>query len=283
MSVLRQRMLEDLRVRNYSAETQKAYVDRVAKFAQHFHKSPELLGPKDVRTYQVHLVDEKKCSWTMLNQTVCALRFLYVITLGKDWAIRHIPYAKAEKKLPVVLSQGEVLRLLESVQNFKHLAILLVGYSGGLRISEVAGLQVTDIDSDRMIIHVRQGKGRKDRIVPLSPVLLPILRAYWRDAHPKRLLFPGKDLKQPISGTSIRKALRKAVLAAGIKKSVTMHTLRHTFATHHLEAGTDLRTLQLLMGHSSLKTTSLYLHISTEKLRSTKTPLDLLTDIDDAK
>jgi len=283
MSLLRQRMLEDLRVRNYSPRTQERYIACVAQFAQHFHKSPDLLGPEEVRTYQVHLVDKKKCSWTVLNQTVCALRFLYVITLGKDWAIRHIPYAKGEKKLPVVLSQREVLRLLESVPNFKHLSMLLAGYSGGLRISEVANLQVADIDSDRMIIHVRQGKGRKDRIVPLSPVLLSILRAYCRDAHPKRMLFPGKDPKLPISATSIRKILRKAVLIAGIKKAVTMHTLRHTFATHHLEAGTDLRTLQLVMGHSSLKTTSRYLHVSTEKLRSTKTPLDLLPDIDDAK
>lgn len=283
MSLLRQRMLEDLRVRNYSPSTQVRYIACVAQFAQHFGKSPDLLGPEDIRTYQVYLVDKRKCSWTVLNQTVCALRFLYLTTLGKDWSVRHIPYAKAEKKLPVVLSQGEVLRLLESVQNFKHLAILLVGYSGGLRISEVASLRVTDIDSERMIIHVRQGKGRKDRIVPLSPVLLIILRDYWQAARPNRLLFPGKENKRPISTTSIRNVLRKAVLAAGIKKTVTMHSLRHTFATHHLEAGTDLRTLQMVMGHSSLKTTSRYLHVSTEKLRSTKTPLDLLPDINDAE
>ncbi len=135
MRMLRQRMLEDLRVRNYSPRTRECYIDRVAKFAQHFHKSPDLLGPEEVRSYQVHLVDEKKCSWTTLNQTVCALRFLYITTLGRDWAIRHIPYAKAPRKLPVVLSQGEVLRILEAVQNFKHLSILLVGYTGGLRIS----------------------------------------------------------------------------------------------------------------------------------------------------
>lgn len=280
MTILRQRMLEDLRVRNYSPETEKAYIDRVAKFAQHFHKSPELLGPKEVRSYQVHLVTEKKCSWTMLNQTVCALRFLYGTTLGKDWVIRHIPYAKAEKKLPVVLSQQEVLRLLETVQNFKHLSMLLAGYSGGLRVSEIANLRVSDIDSDRMIIHVKQGKGRKDRIVPLSPVLLATLRTYWLEARPLKLLFPGRDAKRPISTTTIRATLRKAVIAAGIKKPVNMHSLRHAFATHHLEAGTDLRTLQLVMGHTSLKTTSRYLHVSTEKLRSTRTPLELLADLE---
>jgi len=280
MTLLRQRMLEDLRVRNYSPRTCECYIDRVAKFAQHFHKSPDLLGPEDVRTYQVYLVDEKKCSWTMLNQTVCALRFLYITTLGKDWAIRHIPYAKAEQKLPVVLSQGEVLRLLESVQNFKHLSILLAGYTGGLRISEIANLRVADIDGERMIIHVHLGKGRKDRIVPLSPVLRVTLRTYWQEAHPATFLFPGKDAKCSISATSIRNILRKAVVAAGIKKPMTMHTLRHTFATHHLEAGTDLRVLQMVMGHRSLKTTSRYLHVSTEKLRSTKTPLELLANLD---
>jgi site-specific recombinase XerD len=274
-------MLEDLRVRNYSPHTQRRYTACVAQFAQHFHKSPSVLGLEEIRAYQIYLVDKKKCSWTVLNQTVCALRFLYMTTLDKGWELRHIPYAKSERKLPVVLSQGEVLRLFEAVQNFKHLAILLAGYSGGLRISEVASLQVTDIDSDRMVIHVRQGKGRKDRIVPLSPVLLSILRAYWQTARPQRLLFPGRDSMRPISMTSIRNILRNAVLTAGIKKTVTMHTLRHTFATHHLEGGTDLRILQMVMGHASLETTSLYLHVSTERIRSTNTPLDLLPDLDD--
>lgn len=282
MTVLRGRMSEDLRVRNYSDRTQRIYIDLVAKFAQYFGKSPALLGPEEVRAYQVYLVNEKKCSWTVLNQTVCALRFLYGTTLGKDWAVRHIPYAKAEKKLPVVLSPGETLRLLESVPNFKHLSMLLAGYSAGLRVSEISALRVGDIDSDRMVINVRRAKGRKDRMVPLSPVLLATLRTYWCEARPPRLLFPGKDPKRPISVTTVSNVLRKAVLAAGIKKPVTMHTLRHTFATHHLEAGTDLRTLQIVMGHSSLKTTSLYLHLSTDKLRSTKTPLELLTDLDAA-
>ncbi|MCP5043707.1 MAG: tyrosine-type recombinase/integrase [bacterium] len=273
-------MLEDRSVRNYAPRTKERYIACVAQFARHFHKSPELLGPKEIRGYQVHLVEKLKCSWTVLNQTVCALRFLYVTTLDRDWAIRHIPYAKRERKLPVVLSQGEVLRLLEAVSNFKHLSILLAAYSGGLRVSEVTDLRAADIDSDRMIIHVRQGKGRKDRIVPLSPVLLSILRVYWRESRPTQHLFPGAKPNRAMSPSSIRCFLRKAVLAAGIKKRVTMHTLRHSFATHHLEASTDLRTLQLVMGHSSLKTTSLYLHVSTEKIRSAKTPIDLLPDID---
>lgn len=280
MTLLRQRMLEDLRVRNYSPRTCECYIDHVSRFARHFHKSPDLLGPEQVRSYQVHLVDKKKCSWTTLNQTVCALRFLYITTLGKDWAIRHIPYARVEQKLPVVLSQGEVLRLLESVENFKHLSILLAGYTAGLRISEIAKLRVADIDGERMTIHVHLGKGRKDRIVPLSPVLQATLRTYWHEAHPTTYLFPGEDVRRPISVTSIRSILRMAVAVAGIKKRVTMHTLRHTFASHHLEAGTDLRVLQMIMGHRSLRTTGRYLHVSTEKLRSTKTPLELLADLD---
>jgi len=281
MTSLRQRMLEDLRIRNYSPSTQKRYIECVASFAKHFDRSPDQLGPTEIRSFQVHLVDEKKSSWTVLNQTVCALRFLYTITLDKDWAIRHIPYAKGEKKLPVVLSQREATTLLLAVENMKHLTMLLLGYSGGLRVSEIANLAVTDIDSDRMIIHVRQGKGRKDRIVPLSPLLLVIAREHWLIERPRKFLFAGQDPKRPISTSTIAKVVRNAGKAARIKKTVTAHTLRHSFATHHLEAGTDLRTLQLLMGHTSLRTTSLYLHVSTEKIRSAKTPLELLDSFDE--
>ena len=280
MTSLRQRMLEDLRVRNYAESTQEVYITAVAKFARHFWKSPDLLKPEHVRIYQVYLVQVKKASWTVLNQTVCALRFLYGTTLGKDWTIRHIPYAKPEKKLPAVLSQGEVTKLFGQIKNIKHRAMLLVAYSGGLRVSEIANLEVKDIDSDRMVIHVRRGKGRKDRFVTLSPVLLPILRQYWLTVRPQQFLFPGRDPQRPITRSTIRKVCAKAARKAKIKKKVSVHTLRHTFATHHLEAGTDLRTLQILMGHTSLKTTSRYLHISTEKLRSIKTPLDLLVGFD---
>ncbi|MEN8183773.1 MAG: site-specific integrase [Myxococcota bacterium] len=281
MSSLRQRMLEDLRVRNYSPPTQKRYIECVARFAKYFGRSPDQLGPKEIRSFQVYLVDQKKCSWTVLNQTVCALRFLYTTTLDKDWVVRHMPYAKGEKKLPVVLSQLEATKLLQVVQSMKHLAMLLLGYSGGLRASEIANVAVTDIDSDRMIIHVRQGKGRKDRIVPLSPILLATARQHWLTERPRKFLFPGQDPKRPISTSTIAKIVRNAGKAARIKKTVTTHTLRHTFATHHLEAGTDLRTLQLLMGHTSLKTTSLYLHVSTERIRSAKTPLELLDNFDE--
>ena len=276
MTVLRQRMLEDLRVRNYAAKTQTRYIECVAKFAQHFGKCPSLLSREEIRRYQVHLVEDRKLSWTTLNQSVCALRFLYRVTLGKDWLIQHIPYARTEKPLPVVLSTSETEALFSRIENIKHLAMLLTAYSGGLRVSEVANLEIGDIDSARMIIHVRRGKGRKDRIVPLSPVLLAILREHCRVSHPRKYLFVGEDPAQPISTATIAAVCRKAGQRAGIQKRVTPHTLRHTFATHHLELGTDVRTLQMMMGHTSLKTTSRYLHISTERIRKTKTPLDLL-------
>ena len=278
---LRDRMREDLRIRNYADETQTAYIDRVAKFVAHFKKPPAQLGPEQIRSYQVFLVEKKKCSWTMLNQTVCALRFFYGTTLGQEWTIKHIPYAKGEKKLPVVLSQGEAKNLLQAVDNMKHLTMILLAYSAGLRVSEIANLELKDLDSDRMTIHVRKGKGRKDRIVPLSPVLLSIARQHWLIERPRKFLFPGRDPKRPISTSTIAKVVRNAARAALIKKVVTPHTLRHSFATHHLEGGTDLPTLQRLMGHSSLKSTFVYLHVSTDKIRAAKTPLELLTDFDE--
>lgn len=272
-------MLEDLRVRNYALRTQKTYIGEVAKFARHFGKSPDHLEQEDVRRYQVHLVDEG-VSWSSFNQAVCALRFFYRTTLGKDWTVKHIPFAKAPRKLPVVLSRQEVMQLFEKIGNMKHLAMLMLAYSAGLRLSELAHLRVSDIDSKRMTLHVHQGKGRKDRILPLSPIVLIVLREYWRETHPREWLFSGKWADRPITVSSIQKVLGRARATAGIKKSVSMHSLRHSFATHHLEAGTDLRTLQMLMGHSSLQTTSRYLHVSTAKFRSAKSPLDQIEDFE---
>lgn len=278
MTVLRERMRESIRVRNLSPRTEKTYIDAVAKFAQHFGKSPDLLGPKDVHRYQIHLVKEKKVSWSTFNQAVCGLRFFYCTTLGRNCEIRHIPFAKLPRKLPVVLSRSEVRRLFERVTNFKHLAIMMVGYSTGLRLAEVANLRIPDIDSERMVIHVRHGKGQKDRFLPLSRIVLEVLREHWRIERSRDYLFSGQREGRPITHSSIQKFVARAGEAAGIKKRVTMHCLRHSFATHHLEAGTDLRTLQLLMGHSSLKTTSRYLHISTERIAAAKSPIDQLEE-----
>ena len=278
MTSLRRRMIEDLRVRNYSSGTQKCYISMVARFAAHFGKPPDLLGLEDIRTYQVHLVDKLKVSWTVFNQTVCALRFFYRVTLRRDWVIKHIPFPKQQKRLPVVLAQDEVLRLFAAIPNIKHRAILMTAYAGGLRVSEVARLKTLDIDSHRMTIRIQQAKGRKDRFVPLSSVLLDLLRRYWRATRPAatEYLFPGAAPGTPITVSSIHHVCKTARKAAGILKTVTVHTLRHSFATHLLEAGTNIRVIQVLLGHTSLRTTAIYTHVSSQTIRATRSPLDLL-------
>ncbi|MGI8785884.1 MAG: tyrosine-type recombinase/integrase [Acidobacteriota bacterium] len=276
MTPLRQRMLEDMKVRNLARKTQIAYVTQVARFAKYFGKSPELLGPKEVRAYQLYLVEEKRVSWSLFNQATCALRFLYRVTLGKDWAIEHIPFPRQERKLPVVLSPGEVTRFLDAVTNLKHRAILMTAYAAGLRTSEVIQLRVGDIDSQRMVIHIRQGKGHKDRYVMLSPKLLESLRAYWKVVRTKEWLFPGSQLSHPIEISSVQRAARRAGLEAGLHKRVTVRALRHSFATHLLEAGADVRTIQVLLGHRSLQTTARYTHVSARTICATPSPLDSL-------
>jgi len=276
MTPLRQRMIEDMRVRNLSVRTQRTYVDQVARFAQYFNKSPELLGPEQIRAYLVYLVEEKKVSWSLYNQSVCALRLLYKVTLGKDWSIEYIPHSKAEKHLPVVLSLEEVGRFFESIKRIKYRAILMTAYAAGLRLSEVVHLQVSDIDSKRMVIHVRQGKGGKDRYVMLSARLLTLLRAYWKQVRSPLWLFPGRSLDKPISLTCVQKACRQAAISSGLNKSITVRSLRHSFATHLLESGTDIRTIQMLLGHRSLQTTARYTHVSNKAIRATSSPIDLL-------
>ena len=277
MTPLRRRMIEDMRVRNLSPNTQQLYIDRVAKFARYFGKSPELLGPEDVRAYQVYLIHQKRASSSMLQQTVCALRFLYRNTLGKEWALPYIPTPKREKKLPVVLSREEVARFLEHLPNLKHRALIITAYATGMRVSEVVSLRAADIDSDRMMIRVEQGKGRKDRYVMLSPNLLELLRAYWRIARPADWLFPGQ---RPGTHLTAKRALQvciKAGTAAGLTKRATVRALRHSFATHLLEAGANIRVIQVLLGHRSLRTTAKYTHVSRETICSTSSPLDQLS------
>jgi integrase/recombinase XerD len=276
MSPLRQRMADDLCLRNYSDRTIKAYLRCVSNFARHFGKSPDELGPDHIREYQLYLVKQKQCSWAVFNQTVCALRFFYNTTLGCTEMIEEIPYPRFEKRLPVVLSQAEVDALLRALKNLKHRAVLTTIYATGLRVSEVTNLVVSDIDSSRMIIQVRQGKGRKDRFVMLSPNLLTLLREYWKAYHPRHWLFPGQNPSRPINNATAYRICQHAAEAANLSKAISPHTLRHSFATHLLEAGTDLRTIQLLLGHRNLKTTAVYLHVSTLALRSTISPLDLL-------
>jgi site-specific recombinase XerD len=274
MTPLRQRYINDLRLRNRSPRTIECYVAHVAAFARHFGRSPDQLDQEHVRQYQLHLRDVKHASWSLFNQAVCALRFFYKVTLPSPWAVEHIPYAKRPKSLPAVLSREEVQRLLACVDRPVYRLLLTTLYAAGLRLSEGLHLQVGDVDSARMILHIRSGKGQKDRCVPLSPKLLGELRAWWRLRRPTTRLFPGRD-DEPLSASGVQRACQTAAIAAGLVKHVTPHTLRHSYATHLLEAGLDVRTLQKLLGHSQLGTTAHYTHVTNERLRSVVSPWDL--------
>ena len=270
MSPLRRRMTEDMTVRNLSPATQRSYLHAVSKFSRYFGRSPDRLGLEDVRAFQVHLVSTG-ISWPALNQTVCALRFFY----GE--VPERIPYAREPYKLPVVLNADEVVRFLEAVPSLKTRAALTTAYAAGLRASEAVGLKVGDIDSVRMVIRVEHGKGGKDRTVMLSAQLLGILRTYWRLARPSHWLFPGRDETKPIDVQVLHSACRSACAAAGLAKRVTVHTLRHSFATHLLENGTDIRIIQVLLGHANLSSTARYTQVSNGLIRRTQSPLDRLT------
>jgi site-specific recombinase XerD len=274
MTPLRRRMTDDLVLHNRSPKTIRLYIHWVADFARHFHASPERLGPEHVRSYLLHLVQERQASCNVQKQARLALQFLYRVTLGRDWVVEKLARPKAPKTLPVVLSRDEMARFLDALQNPKHRALLMTAYAGGLRLSEVAHLRLEDIDSARMIIHVRQGKGHKDRDVMLSPRLLAVLRAYWATDRPRPYLFPGRQSDRPVSPRTVQMVCRRALEASGLGKHVHMHTLRHSFATHLLESGTDLRTIQVLLGHHSFSTTARYLHVTTAALQSTRSPFD---------
>jgi integrase/recombinase XerD len=276
MTPLRRRMIEDLTLRNRAPGTIREYVACVAEFARYFHASPEHLGPEHVRSYLLHLVQERQLSWSTYNQARCALQFLYRDTLGKDWVVAKVACPKMPKRLPVVLSTDEMARFLDALHNPKHRTLLMTAYAAGLRLSEVATLRVEDIDSARMVIHIRQAKGHKDRDVMLSPRLLAILRQYWKQQRPQPFLFPGAKPDQPIGRRTVQMVCQQALAASGLSKHVHMHTLRHSFASHLLEAGTDLRTIQVLLGHRSFSTTARYVHIATAVLESTRSPFDHL-------
>jgi len=277
MTPLRQRMTEDMQVRNLSPDTQTSYTQQVSLFARYFRRSPEQLGPEEIRAYQVYLTNEKKLAPGSILIAVAALRFLYKVSLQKDWVFGDvIPAPKKPQTLPIVLSPEEVLHFLGCITNTKHHAILATCYAAGLRISEAVRLSIPDIDSQRMVLRVEQGKGQKDRYVMLSPKLLEILRAWWRVEKPKQWLFPGDIAGQHISKDAVEQACQKARRRCSIPKPITPHSLRHAFAVHLLESGTDVRTIQLLLGHRSLATTARYLRIATSKVCATSSPLDLL-------
>ncbi len=274
MTPLRRRMIDDMKLKNLSPRTIQAYVSRVGSFARHFGRSPQDLGRDEVRAYLLHLVQEEKVSWSVYNQTLAALRYLYEVTLARHDVLERIPCPKQPKRLPVVLSLDEVARMFSAIVTIKHRAILMTAYAAGLRLSEVTGLRIDDIDSKRMVIRVRQAKGRRDRYVMLSPRLLVLLREYWKVARPTQWLFPGDIPGRPITGKAVHKICVHAAQAADIGKHVTVHTLRHSFATHLLEAGTDIRTIQILLGHRKLETTAIYTHVSPTAVEATRSPLD---------
>lgn len=277
MTFLRRQMIEDMQIRNLAVNTQESYVRQVSRFARHFKKSPELLGPEQIRAYQVYLAKEKKLSTGSIAIAIAALRFLYRVTLKKDWSFADlIPAPKVPKKLPIVLSPEEVVQFLRLVWNRKHRTILTTCYAAGLRISEAVALTLAAIDSKRMVLRVEQGKGQKDRYVMLSPKLLKILRAWWRVERPRHWLFPGDRPDRHITTNAVALECRHAHRISKIPKPITPHSLRHAFAVHLLEQGTDVRTIQLLLGHTSLATTAKYLRIATSKVCSTTSPLDLL-------
>ena len=279
MTHLRKMMLEELERRNYSAGTTRRYLRFVERFAQHFGKSPDKLGPDHLRSYQAYLLRERKlCPGTVENH-VAALRFFFVRTLRRHEFHEFLPYPKTHKKLPEILSQEEVTRLIDASTSLFQRTLLMVLYGTGMRRSELARIKLAHIDSQRMVIHVVDGKGRKDRDLPLSPTLLENLRVYWRWLKPRIYLFPSRmhrDHEQPVSDKIVWRACTQAAKKAGIRKRVSPHLVRHAWATHLLEAGTDLRTIQLLLGHEDLEVTAKYLHLSAQHLQKVVNPIEKL-------
>jgi len=278
---LRKMMLEELRRRNYSPETTRSYIRTVEDFARHFNCSPDRLGPRHIREYQAELFEKRKLSAGSVAVRLAALRFFYSKTLKRAWNIAETPYPKKDHRLPAILSQEEVAQLIAAASTPFHRTLLMTLYATGARNAEVTHLKFSDVDSKRMVIHIQGGKGRKDRDVMLSPKLLEELREHWHRLRrkPRVWLFPGNHdhcADHPIDTKTVWHACHNAAKRANIKKGVHPHTLRHCFATHLLEAGADLRTIQILLGHADLKETTIYLHLSQRHLNSTASPLDLL-------
>ena len=281
MTQLRQLMLDELQRRNYSQNTVRTYIHAIEDFARYFGRSPYQLGPEHIRQYQVHLFRERKLSAGTVEGRTAALRFLFVRTLKRPYIHDQIPFPKRQRPLPTVLSQDEVARLIDSAQSLMHRAMLMTLYGTGVRRAELCQLKVADVDSKRMVIRVRNGKGGRDRDVLLSDKLLETLREYWRWMKPKTYLFPGtvKNWRAdvPITTKVVWTAVNEARKRAGIEKRITPHTLRHSFATHMLEAGADLRTIQVLLGHAELADTAVYLHLSRRHLQAVASPIEAIT------
>ena len=275
ISPLRRRMIEDMTIRKFAPRTQDGYIRAIKGFSAFLGASPERASAEDLRRYHLHLVASGAGTPT-INHSVTALRFLFTVTLRQPQLVARLPFIREPRKLPVVLSPEEVARLLDAAPGLKYKAALSVAYGAGLRASEIISLKVSDIDSTRMVIRVEQGKGRKDRYVMLSPYLLDLLRAWWKAARPQGWLFPGRDPVQPLTTRQLNRACHAAARMAEIDKPVSLHTLRHSFATHLLEQKTDIRVIQVLLGHAKLETTSLYTRVATNTIRTVMSPLEHL-------
>ena len=277
MTPLREKMVRDMQLRRLSDNTQRVYTHAVFALARHYMKAPERITNDQVQAYVLYMLNERKLTWSTCDTNVAGLKFFYGVTLGRNSMRLAIPPRKSEERLPEILSAGEISRLVAATNNLKHCVLLATAYSAGLRASELIHLKITDIDSDRMMIRVEQGKGNKDRYTLLSPRLLRQLRDYWRKYHPSSWLFPGQKPDRPLDRVSASKVFHAAKEKAGIHKAGGIHSLRHAFATHLLEAGVDARTIQLLMGHRSILSTMRYLQVTRKRLGATQSPLDLLT------
>lgn len=275
MSPLRRRMIEDMTIRNLSPSTQQSYIYAIAKFSRHFGRSPDRLSLEQVRAYQLHLIKQKR-SWSHINQVACALRFFYGITLGQTEAFERIVGGQKPDKLPLVLNAEEIVRFLRAVPGLRNRIVLTAAYAAGLRVGEVVRLKVASIDSRRMLIYVENGKGGRDRYAMLSPRLLEILRVYWKRVRPGLWLFPGRDPGGHVTVRAVQAARRAARRRARLGKPVTVHTLRHSFATHLLERGIDIRIIQALLGHTDLDSTARYAQVATNLIASTASPFDQL-------
>ena len=280
MGKLHDQMRDDLLLKAYSPSTLRSYLGCVHHFVRYYLRSPQDMGGQEVRDFLLHLVRDRKASPATQDMYVNALKFLYTVTLKRPEVVKDISHPKRPQTLPVILSPEEVLRIFEAIRSVKYKAIIATAYAAGLRISEVCGLRITDIDSQRMRIHVRLGKGKKDRYVMLGESLLVLLRQYYKAARPQgEYLFPGQKPNRPICTTSVSQVLRRVIREMGLTKRVTMHTLRHCFATHLLEAGTDIRILQVLLGHSSIRTTLRYTHITDRLVQKLVSPLDIIQPV----
>jgi site-specific recombinase XerD len=275
MKSLRERMIEDIRIRKYSPNTEKGYIAQVEKLTKYHMKSPDSLSTEELRNFLVHLSEEKKVSRSSFTHTISALRFFYTVTLGKQWMVQYLPYPQKQKKLPVVLKREQINELISSARNLRDRTIIAMLYATGMRASEIISFKISDIDGSQMLARIRNGKGNKERQVMLSDALLKLMREYWKVYRPREHFFVSRELT-PLSRHTILNICHEAARLAGMKERVFPHALRHSFATHLLESGVDIRTVQVLLGHACIKSTAPYLEVSTERLKNTKNPFDLL-------